>query len=290
MNLLIFGERGQLASELKARCPKHINPIFIGRNNLDLIHLDKIHLLFKKFNPDFVINTAAYTDVDQAEQNPELATKVNSLVPKVIAHEACSFNIPYLHISTDYVFHDNGDQPLSEKTLPSPRSVYGKSKFEGEKNIMNAGGLYIILRTSWIFSKYGKNFLKTILNLSKCNEYIEVINDQIGGPTPTEEIANACYKLILEKENLKSGILHFSGFPDVSWAEFAREIINQSIYDTKVKFVSTDYYQLNNKNYIAMRPFNSRLDCNLINHLYSIKRPEWKKYIKKIVDSINLEE
>lgn len=285
MNLLVFGENGQLASELKMNCPKTIFPKFVGRKEYDLVNEDGICNLFKKYNPDSVINAAAFTDVDKSELSIGLARKINAVAPKFIAKEAKKRNIPYIHLSTDYVFNNCGLDAINESAIPNPLSAYGKSKLEGENNIIKTNCNYLILRTSWVFSRYGKNFVKTILDLSQNREVLKVVNDQIGGPTPASEIANACYEILLKykKENLKSEILHFSGFPDVSWAEFASEIILQSKNVTRIMEVSTKDYRATNQAYIAKRPSNSMLDCNLINHLYGIKRPDWRHYLEEII-------
>ena len=291
MNLLVLGENGQLASELQVNCPREIYPTFVGRRKYDLVNADGIFKLFQKYKPDCVINAAAFTDVDQSELNISLARKINAVAPKFIANEAKKRNIPYIHISTDYVFNNSDIDSINELAVPNPISEYGKSKFEGEKNIIQTNCNYLILRTSWVFSRYGKNFVKTILSLSENNDVINVVNDQIGGPTPASEIANTCYKILLryKKEKFKSEILHFSGFPDVSWAEFASEIILQSKHATKIMAVSTKDYRAINGAYIAERPSNSRLDCNLINHLYSIKRPDWRYYLEDIIKATELD-
>jgi dTDP-4-dehydrorhamnose reductase len=292
MNLLIFGENGQVANELKLNCPAKILPIFIGRRVFDLTNETNIQKLFQKYNPSYVINAAAFTDVDQSEKQLNLIKKINAKAPKLIANAAKNWDIPYIHISTDYVFNIPGTDPINETVLPNPISAYGKSKLEGELSIIQSNCDYIILRTSWIFSKHGNNFVKTIINLAKTNNLINVVNDQIGGPTPASEIAKACFEILLKynKNTFKSQILHFSGFPDVSWADFANEIISYSKYQAAIRDVSTNRYRSINENYIAERPSNSRLDCNLINRLYSIKRPDWRAYLSDVIAAEELEQ
>jgi len=287
MNLLIFGENGQLASELKENCPENIFPTFVGRTKHDLVNEDGIKNIFELSQPDAVINAAAFTDVDKSELNFNLARKINSNAPMLIAQQAKFFDIPFLHVSSDYIFNAVDADPIKESTIPKPVSAYGRSKLEGEQNIIALNCRHIILRTSWVFSKYGKNFVNTILDLAQLRDEINVVDDQFGGPTPASEIAKTCFKILLayKKDTFKSQILHFSGFPDVSWAEFAKEIILQSKFSTKVNDISTKKYSDLNENYIAERPSNSRFNCNLISHLYSINRPDWRHHLEGIINS-----
>ena len=285
MKILIFGERGQIATNLKNLCPKGLKIKFLGRKNLNIEEYQKIPQVIQQSAPDLSINAAAYTDVDGAEKNYELAQKVNALAPKQIAIESKRLNIPFIHFSTDYVLNNESNHSSKEGALPQPLNAYGRSKLEGEKNIVLVDGLYMIIRSSWVFSLEGTNFLKTILSLAQNHKSIDVIDDQFGGPTPASEIAKICYKIISNYQNqvFHKGIYHFSGFPDVSWAEFASEIIAQAKLTTEINPVSTTFFMNKNNSYEAVRPLNSRLDCSLIHDFYDIERPCWKSILQEMM-------
>jgi dTDP-4-dehydrorhamnose reductase len=252
--ILVFGKTGQVARELQKRSP---DAIFLGRDQADLTDPAKCAMHVLEIKPDAVINAAAYTAVDQAEGEEILATTLNGDAPTRIANAAAKLGIPFVHISTDYVFDGSGDKPFLPDDLTNPISAYGRSKLAGELGVQAAGGRHAILRTSWVFSAHGSNFVKSMLRLGADRDQLTIVADQIGGPTPAAAIADA---LLIIAESMtgghQGGTYHFAGAPDTSWANFAREIFRQADLTTKVIDIPTTDYPTP-----ARRPFNSRLYC-----------------------------
>ena len=230
MTVLVFGKTGQLASELMKleEKTKH-DLIFFDRQEVNLLNPNACSDLIIKLKPNAVINAAAWTGVDVAESNEHDASVINGESPGAMARACNKLSIPILHISSDYVFSGDGNIPWKSSDLAEPLGAYGRSKLLGEKLIHESGARYIILRTSWVFSSHGSNFVKTMFNLGKKREFIDVVCDQIGGPTSAKSIANT--SIILVEALLNGdlgGIYHFSGAPNVSWEEFARTIMIKS--------------------------------------------------------------
>jgi len=273
LRLVLIGKTGQVAREIQNLVSDSISLIALSRKELDLLNPDSSVTCLSKLKPDVIINAAAYTNVDLAEKEEDEANTINALSPTAIANYSASKEIPLIHLSTDYVFEGTGKDSWKPEDYAKPKSVYGRSKLKGEKGILASKGNHIILRTSWIFSSYGNNFLKKIIELSKSNNEINVVSDQVGGPTPASELAKACLnisqKIYLEPH--KKGIYHFSGKPNVSWAGFAKEIVRQLGADLVINDITT-----NNFKNIARRPYNSRLDCSTLKKKFDIERPKWK--------------
>lgn len=283
MRLVLIGKTGQVAREIQNLVSDSISLIALSRKELDLLNPDSSVTCLSKLKPDVIINAAAYTNVDLAEKEEDEANTINALSPTAIANYSASKGIPLIHLSTDYVFEGTGKDSWKPKDSLNPRSAYGRSKLKGELGILASKGNHIILRTSWIFSSYGNNFLKKIIELSKSNNEINVVSDQVGGPTPACEIAKACLnisqKIYLDPN--KKGIYHFSGKPNVSWAGFAKEIIHQLGSNVVINDISTNDF----KN-IARRPYNSRLDCSSLNKKFGIERPEWKSSLLSMLKQL----
>ena len=233
--------------------------------------------------PKAVINAAAFTAVDEAEKNEALATVINGTSPTLMAKACEKINIPLVHISTDYVFGDTLDRPWIFSDATAPQNAYGRSKLLGENGIRENCSTHAILRTSWVFSEYGSNFVKTMLHLSKTLNTLKIVNDQIGGPTPARDIAAACLHIVsqLIESPTKSGTYHFSGSPDVSWAELANKIFEQVGRSVTVIPVATEDYRT-----VAARPLNSRLDCNTTKEVFGISRPDWRLGLKLILNAL----
>ena len=267
--ILVFGKTGQVATELQ----RTGDVLAISRDFTDLTNPSSCYDAIKIHTPEAVINAAAYTDVDKAETEEELATLINGNSPKAMAQACRTLNIPFVHLSTDYVFDGTGDQPWQPKDVTKPQNAYGRSKKIGEDGIRAVGSTYGILRTSWVVSSHGNNFVKTILNLSENRDTLSLVADQIGGPTPAKDIAKACLKIVdqLKQDPSKSGTYHFSGTEDVSWAEFATEIFKQTRRSVSVLPVPTCDYPTP-----AVRPLNSRLNCSRTGEVFSIHRPNWR--------------
>ncbi|XDA98265.1 dTDP-4-dehydrorhamnose reductase [Sulfitobacter sp. LCG007] len=280
MKLLVFGRTGQVATEL-ARFP---GTTCVGRDQADLGDADACARLIAETDADAVINAAAYTAVDSAESEAELAHAVNGAAPGAMARAAAQRGLPFVHISTDYVFDGSGTRPWQPADATGPLGAYGASKLVGEDAVRAAGGAFAILRTSWVFSAHGANFVKTMLRLGAERDRLTIVADQIGGPTPARDIATACVRIAdaLVADPAKSGTYHFSGAPDVSWADFAREIFAQAGLSPDVEDIPTSAYPTP-----ARRPANSRLDCSTTADVFGIDRPDWRKGLRTVLTELN---
>lgn len=249
------------------------NVISLGRQDADLSDPKACSDIIYQYMPKAVINAAAYTDVEKAEDEKLLATIINGEAPTEMATACAKLNIPFVHISTDYVFDGRAGEPWIPDDPENPINHYGESKLAGELGIRASGVVHAILRTSWVFSAHGSNFVKTMLKLSENRKEINVVADQIGGPTPARSIAIACLFIAedLIRHPWKSGTYHLSGVPDVSWAEFASEIFSQLERTVAIKSVTSKDYPRQ-----AMRPLNSCLDCSKTEKFFDIKRPFWQ--------------
>ena len=277
--ILVFGKTGQVASELS----KLVNVLCIGREVADLQNPQSCYdeIIVKK--PRAVINAAAYTNVDQAENNEALVDLINAKSPIAMAQACKELQIPFLHLSSDYVFDGSGEVPRNVGDPTHPLGVYGASKLSSERGINALDARTVILRTSWVFSETGKNFVCSMLSLSDSRTEISVVNDQIGGPTSAKSISEACMKIIecMLLDDTRRGTYHFTGFPDVSWADFATEIYEQSKCKTTVKkIVSSDYPT------IAWRPLNSRLNCLSLENDFKISRPDWRSDLRLVLKNL----
>lgn len=283
MTILVFGKTGQVARELsKLSIERNLPLHFLSREdaNLTMPHRCKDIILSRQ--PIAVINAAAWTSVDQAEDHVDEVFKINATSPGAMA-EACQIlSIPFLHISSDYVFNGFGNIPWKTDDNPSPLNIYGRSKLLGEVLIKSRGENICILRTSWIFSSHGSNFVKTIQRLAKKGDALSIVCDQFGGPTSAKSIATAIIQIIYGMlADKKGGIFHFSGKPDVSWAEFAKKIIQFSGLPCQINEISTKEYKTK-----ALRPLNSRLNGDLIKEIYGIERPSWIVELKQVINEI----
>ncbi len=272
MKIAVFGTTGQVATELARRTPAGVAIAAFGRDQADFSDPDAIGTLAAGLEVDAVINAVAYTGVDTAESETELAEAVNGTSVGALAKALATRAIPLVHISTDYVFDGSGDAPRTPEAPVGPLGVYGRSKLAGEEAIRAARASHAILRTSWVFSAHGGNFVKTMLRLGAERDQLTIVADQIGGPTPASAIADACFALAqgLIAGN-PGGTYHFSGAPDVSWADFAREIFDQAKLATRVTDIPTTDYPTP-----AKRPLNSRLDCGSLKRDFDIDRPDWR--------------
>ena len=277
--ILVFGKTGQVARELQQLG----SLMALGREEANLSDPQACADAIRHHSPDAVINAAAYTAVDQAEDEEVIATVINGDAPTAMAKVCAELGIPFVHISTDYVFEGTGKDPWQPQDQTAPQNAYGRSKLAGETGIADSGGTYAILRTSWVVSAYGTNFIKTMLRLSATRDVLNIVGDQIGGPTPARDIATACLQMAeqLIQEPSKSGIYHFSGTPDVSWADFAREIFEQAGKSVTITPIPTTDYPTP-----AQRPLNSRMDCTATNRVFGIERPDWVIGLKTILNDL----
>ncbi len=279
MSLLVFGSTGQLAAALRASAP---DALFLNREAADLTDPDTCAAAIHAAQTSAVINAAAYTAVDRAEEEEALATTINAAAPGAMARACAEASIPFLHVSTDYVFDGSGQRPWRPEDPISPLNAYGRSKAAGEAAVRAAGGPHAILRTSWVFSATGRNFVTAMLELAQKRDQLNVVEDQIGGPTPACAIAEALLKMVEAMiAGQGGGTYHFAGVPFVSWAGFAREIFACSGQNVAVSDIPTSAYPTT-----AQRPLNSRLDCTSLEADFDIRPPDWRAKLAEIVKEL----
>ena len=277
MKILITGANGQLGSSIK-KIEKDFSDFkftYTDIDDLDILSEDQIEHYIKKLKPDFLIHCAAYTAVDKDEEDLEMAEKLNGLAPELLAEVMYRNNGKTIHISTDYVFDGNKGGEYFENDLPTANSVYGKTKADGEKNVLKYPGTYVV-RTSWLYSEFGKNFFKTMYNLIPAKEELKVVNDQTGTPTYATDLAIALLKLVelSNQKKLKDGIYHFTNEGIATWFDFATEISVKISSKCIIHPVPTSEYPLP-----APRPEYSVLNKDKIKEL-GISIPEWKKSVE----------
>ena len=278
MTILVFGQTGQVARELALQS----DVICIGRCDADLTDPDACTAAITSRDITAVINAAAYTAVDKAEEDVETAHAVNALAPTAMATACAAKSIPFVHISTDYVFDGSGTDPWQPTDATGPLGVYGTTKRAGENGVRSAGGTYAILRTSWVFSAHGNNFVKTMLRLGAERDALTIVGDQIGGPTSARSIADATVTIAKTLTKNNAGIYHFSGTPDVSWAGFAREIFAQAKLHCTVTDIPTSAYPTP-----ATRPLNSRLDCTATAATFGIAQSDWHTELAQVLADLS---
>lgn len=274
--ILVFGRSGQLARELAGLAPE---ARYLGRAEADLSDPQACAAAIHAHAPRAVINAAAYTAVDRAEQEEALATTINADAPAAMARACAALGVPLVHVSTDYVFDGAGDAPFAPGHPPAPLGAYGRSKLKGEEGVRAAGGVHAILRTSWVFSAHGSNFVKTMLRLGGERGQLRVVADQFGGPTPAQAIAAACLRMAkgLQDAPEGTGTYHFTGQPATSWAGFARAIMEQARLPCRIEDITTADYPTP-----ARRPLNSRLDCAGLSH-FGLAQPDWCGALKGVI-------
>jgi dTDP-4-dehydrorhamnose reductase len=292
MKILLTGKDGQVGFALHKKLASLGEVIATNRHELDLANPDAIKAFIDKTKPDIIINPAAYTQVDKAESEKLLAHQINAIAPKTLAEKASELNIPIIHFSTDYVFDGLKHGPYIETDQANPKSVYGQTKWEGEEAIRHHKK-HIILRTSWVFSSHGQNFLKTILKLAQEKSSLNVVSDQMGTPTSSDLLANATYnivKKIFKNTNCKDfGTYHMSSMGDTDWFHYACFIVDEAIRlglkttmtSRDVKPISSDLYPT-----LAKRPMNSRLDTTKIKKAFMLELPHWEEEVKKVLKEI----
>ncbi len=282
MKALVFGTTGQLGIELARTAPRGTLLLAFGREAADLTHPAACAALVASTDADVVINAAAYTAVDAAETDRKTAHLVNAAAPGAMARAAAERGLPFLHVSTDYVFDGSGTRAWREDDPTGPLGVYGATKLAGEGLIAAAGGPHVILRTSWVFSAHGRNFVKTMLRLGAERETLSVVDDQKGGPTAASDIAGALWTVAraFAEGRGQSGVFHYAGAPAVTWADFAEAVFAASALPRKPKVtrIATADYPTP-----ARRPANSVLDCARIGAAYGIGQPDWRASLARVI-------
>jgi dTDP-4-dehydrorhamnose reductase len=289
MKILLTGKNGQVGFALHKKLVSLGEIIATDRNELNLENSDAIRAFIEKIKPDIIINAAAYTDVDKAETDIELACKVNTEAPRVLAEEASQLDIPIIHFSTDYVFDGLKKEPYVETDQVNPQSVYGQTKWEGEEAVRNHKK-HIILRTSWVFSDHGQNFLKTILKLIQEKSSLNIVSDQKGTPTSTAILADVTYKIvetILNEANFKDfGTYHVALEGETNWYQYACFINDEALrLGLKTTMTSQDIKSISSDAYptAAIRPMNSKLNTTKIKKTFMLKLPDWKVEVATIL-------
>lgn len=275
MSILVFGRTGQVARALLDQA----DVTALGRDAADLRDPETCARAIKDHAPAVVINAAAYTAVDRAEDDSDTAMQVNGAAPAAMARTCASLAIPFVHISTDYVFGGQGSRRWRPDDPTDPQNAYGRSKLRGEEGVRAAGGRFAIMRTSWVFSAQGANFVSTMLRLSETRDRLNIVDDQIGGPTPADDIAATLLTMAQRLLNgAQGGIYHYAGQPDTTWAGFAREIFAQADKTVVVDGIPTSAYPTP-----AKRPLNSRLDCDTTISDFGVTACDWRTGLSRVL-------
>lgn len=295
MKILITGANGQLGLTLQDVFSDH-DLILTDRDELDITDADAVDNFVETKKPDVVINAAAFTNVDQAEIDKDLAKKINLDGASNLAAAAKKVDAVFFHISTDFVFDGEKTTPYLETDEPNPLSIYGQTKFDSEKAVARIGGKYFILRTAWLYSPFGKNFVKTMAKLGREKDEIKVVSDQIGCPTYAFDLALAIKQLlnlVLNNETIEQlnnipafGLYHFAGDGECSWFEFATEIIKLTVGKAKVLAQTSEEYAKNRDGVTAKRPAHSTLNCDKIRAL-GVETPKWNDSLKKCIEILS---
>lgn len=282
MKILVTGASGQLGSEIKERIEKFSNWVFLfcDVEDLDITNLNSVEAYVAENKITAIINCAAYTAVDLAETNPELCEAVNVTGAENLAIAAAKHNIKYIHTSTDFVFDGNYHLPYKETDIPNPLSVYGITKLEGEQKVLKLVPEAIVIRTAWLYSAHGGNFVKTMRRLGNEREQLNVIFDQVGTPTWAGNLAETILEILTQSENggTQKGLYHYSNEGLASWYDFAVEIMELSKLDCKVLPIETKEYPTP-----APRPAYSVLNKGKIKNDFGLEIPHWKQSLKKCI-------
>lgn len=283
MVVLVTGANGQLGQAIQFIASNYlnINFVFYNSSDLDITNKENCETVFQKIKPNYCINSAAYTAVDKAELETDKAQLINIIGSKNIAETCKQFHTKLIHVSTDFVFDGTKNAPYNETDLPNPKGVYGQTKLDGEKAIQEVFSNYFIIRTSWVYSQFGNNFLKTMLRLASERDTISVVNDQIGTPTNAVDIAEALVQIILTDNQQPTtnnyGIYHFSNEGQCSWYDFAKEIFRENNISINLQPIPTTSYPTP-----AERPKYSVLDKSKIKRVFGIEVKDWKERLQTI--------
>lgn len=282
MKILVTGKNGQLGSELQELAYHNSEHqfIFVDREEMDLSNSKEIIKVLDLEKPQIIINAGAYTAVDKAESETELCDLINHKAIETIGNWAFKNEAKVIHISTDYVFDGKSEIPLKESDLTDPINVYGLTKQKGEKALIDSKASYVIIRTAWVYSTYGANFVKTMIRLMNERDEIGVVSDQIGTPTYARDLADTIIKIV-KSENFISGVFHYSNEGEISWFDFAVAIKNLKGFKTLVNPISSSSFPTP-----AKRPSFSLLDKTKIKHTYDILVPNWEESLEIMINKL----
>ena len=291
MRVLVTGREGQVARSLVERAPaQRVEIVTLGRPELDLAGpADAIVAAVEAARPEVILSSAAYTQVDKAESEPELAFAVNERGAGAVARAAARLNVPLIHLSTDYVFDGLKPDPYVEQDEPNPSGVYGASKLGGEQAVLAGHGNSAVLRTAWVYSPFGANFVKTMLRLAGTRDEVGVVADQRGNPTSASDIADAVLAVAANLHKRSNpelrGVFHMAASGEASWADFAEAIFDASARaggpSAKVNRITTADYPT-----AAKRPANSRLDCSRLEQNHGVRLPDWRESLQAVVERL----
>jgi dTDP-4-dehydrorhamnose reductase len=293
LKTLLFGKNGQVGWELQRSLAPLGEVIALDRNSTglcgDLTNLPGLSATVQAVRPDVIVNAAAYTAVDKAESEPELARTVNALAPCVLAQEAARLGALLVHFSTDYVFDGSGTRPWTEADTPAPLSVYGQTKLEGEQLIQSACPQHLIFRTSWVYAARGGNFAKTMLRLAQERERLTVINDQFGAPTGADLLADVTAHAIRHflHSQQGAGLYHVVAGGETSWHGYAKHVLAQAVrVQPAIKIVAKDVDSIPTSAYPtpAKRPLNSRLDTKKLQTTFGLALPQWQQGVDRMLN------
>jgi dTDP-4-dehydrorhamnose reductase len=285
VKILVIGSEGQLGSELKKISKNYydLSWFFSCIKVLDLSDLNSINNYLSNINPTVILNCAAYTNVDKAEIESELADIINHKAVDTISRWTSDNNKKLIHFSTDYVFDGLSNIPLSENSKTNPVNEYGRSKLKGEIACLKNHPNSIVIRTSWLYSSFGKNFVKTMINLMKNNNSVKVVNDQIGSPTYANDLAKVIIEIIMNSKN-KSGLFHYSNEGEISWFEFTKSIKELYNLDCEIIGVSSKEFKT-----VAKRPKYSLLNKSKIKKTFNLEIPNYKQSLENCIKVIKNE-
>ena len=288
MHVLLFGASGQVGVEIQRSAKAAGAEVFaVDRAACDLTKGGGPARMIEAANPDVVINTAAYTAVDKAESDEATARAVNAAAPGEMAKACAALGIPFVHFSTDYVFNGGASRPYVETDPTAPLGVYGRTKLEGERAVQSAGGVHAILRLSWVFSSHGANFVKTMLRLGAERDVMRVVADQRGKPTPAAAAGAASLvvaRALIDAPKL-SGVYHFAGDEETTWADFASAIFETARMKVAVERITTADYPTP-----AKRPIYSVMDTSLFEKTFGFAAPSWRNGLAAVIRELGAPE
>jgi dTDP-4-dehydrorhamnose reductase len=299
LKIVVIGRQGQIAWDLQNSLPAVGSVSAVGRPQIDLADPGSIRKMIREFEPSVLVNAAAYTAVDQAEAEPELAMKVNCEAPQIMAEEMKRRNGLFITYSSDYVFDGDKASPYTESDPPHPLNVYGASKLAGDRAIEAVGGSYLVFRTSWVYAARGKNFLGTIMRLARERDELRVVDDQIGAPTLSKDIAQATLQVLQQltgkscspAEALRDrrGICNMTSRGSASWYGFAVAIVEEMrrhVMNREKRLARVIPISTGERPTPATRPKNSRLSNEKLQRMFGVELPEWKTSLVKVMEEV----
>jgi dTDP-4-dehydrorhamnose reductase len=292
MKILLTGKNGQVGFELQKKLGALGEIIATDREELDLANPDAIRAFIDQTKPDIIINPAAYTSVDKAESEPDLAYQINVTAPEVLAEKAIELDIPLIHFSTDYVFDGLKQEAYVETDETNPQSVYGKTKHDGEEKVTHHSK-HIILRTSWVFGSHGNNFLKTMLRLIQEKDSLNIVGDQWGSPASASMLSDVTFKIvdtIIKNKNFSDyGTYHVTSSGETNWFEYTSLISSEAMkLNLKVTCAPDQIHSIFTSEYptVTKRPLNSRLNCDKLKKTFMLELPHWESEVKKVLREV----